>query len=665
MPCSTPNLQVGSLRYNLNSPGGFLCTTLAPTARIHLVRNSAQSLTARFNLCLLVGWRHFRNLRPVAHRFSADGCAQVDSFTSPAPNGFVTQSTLECFYAHCDGQLTLRVDLKEFGLTSHSTARPASNSRMQILKPCLLSYTQKWRVVKGFGGVDRGNAAPPQATNLEMYAQAADFSAMVTYEDTILGMQVLSNLVQSMNTKAKPASKVQPNQDQARAGGGKISIFGMNITFTFVDDYGGRWLPLLRLTVPSVWVSGTSGSTIALETKIRCYLDYFNGSTSTWRAALEPWDIGLQYVYHSMRETGAHTELNISSPDDVATVHVSAAVIDSLLRTVSTWDTDRRKYALLSSEPVDSRPSSPPHTPLDVTPMVSPLKTPYTPHTPITSHPSHAQTFVPYTVHNFLAEKLMCIMEDGTEYTLEPNGVLELTYEQVWRRRGALQTFARDQNLNAIENSVCLQVEGTQRVFGKVSLEKENSQSFVLKQNANAGEDRCSLSLVCDLSQRDGQKVLSVSSMVTFRNCCGGDIDVSIVDPDGIDQVEIGTVRAGGALALPLQHAREGTLCFRASSVNGREFEWSNGKEEGVSLQSLHDGTISLTQQVDGKFLKIFAGLLPPETRLLGWFVCANDIDGVLRQGALYVTSNAVCHYSNIMGGEFPPPLGNTNQASW
>ena len=347
---------------------------------------------------------------------------------------------------------------------------------------------------------------------------------------------------------------------------------------------------------------------------------------------------------------------------------------------MSTWDTDRRTYALLTSD-ADSL-STPPLTPIAALKKSSTDHAPQTPDRPspfLPAPPNAAQpaSFVPYTVHNFLAERLLCILEDGSEYTLDPNCVLELTYEQVrplgpfksqdfpsfphkinrsqvWRRRGALQIFARDQNLNAIENSVCLQVEGTQRVFCKASLEIERSESYVLKQNVSSTvEEQCPLSLVCDLSQRDGQKILGVSSMVTVRNCCAGhDVDLCVVDPDGTDMVEIGTVRAGGALALPLQHARSGTLCFRAAGDRDREFEWSNGKEEGVSLQQLHDGTIMQDQQVDGKFLKIFAGLLPVETRLLGWYVCANDVDGVLRQGALYVTSNAVCHYSNIMGGE-------------
>ena len=106
----------------------------------------------------------------------------------------------------------------------------------------------------------------------------------------------------------------------------------------------------------------------------------------------------------------------------------------------------------------------------------------------------------------------------------------------MWRRRGALQIFARDQNLNSIENSVCLQVEGTQHVFGKVSVEVEQSSSYVLR--TGGGDDSCPLSLVTDLSQRDGQKVLSVSSMVTIRNCCSGcDIDVTVIDAEVGDQV--------------------------------------------------------------------------------------------------------------------------------
>ena len=101
---------------------------------------------------------------------------------------------------------------------------------------------------------------------------------MVTYEDTLLGMQVISCLVKSMKERAKQshpsassssnANKEAPASRPERGSGGKIGVFGMNISFTFVDDYGGRWIPLLRLTVPNIWVSGTSGSTIALETKV-------------------------------------------------------------------------------------------------------------------------------------------------------------------------------------------------------------------------------------------------------------------------------------------------------------------------------------------------------------------------------------------------------------
>lgn len=138
------------------------------------------------------------------------------------------------------------------------------------------------------------------------------------------------------------------------------------------------------------------------------------------------------------------------------------------------------------------------------------------------------------------------------------------------------------------------------------------------------------LMIVCDLAQRHGRKVLTVSSMVTVRNCTSILAEAALLSPDGRFE-PIGELPPGGTVAVPLRAARDGTVCVRPL-VAGLEFGWSNPESEGVRLRAVHDGTLRLTQLVDARFQRIFGARLGGGATLVAAYACANDVEGVLRQ---------------------------------
>lgn len=266
------------------------------------------------------------------------------------------------------------------------------------------------------------------------------------------------------------------------------------------------------------------------------------------------------------------------------------------------------------------------------------------------SSTSADHTFVPYLVQNMLAEPLLLITEDGSEYRIGSQQKIELSYNQVWARRSELSKYARDHNDAGINNMVCLQLAGAQRIFGSVSIEMERTQVFEIQpQDASSGLP--ALRVCSHLSRRNGQKILKVSSMVSLRNCTQTPLASAILGADDAALIEeMGVIPSDGTVGVPLHLARNGILLVRPV-VPGLEYEWCGLKTEAVRLQTVHDGTFRVTQMVDQKFQRIFGAVLPADTTLLHWYSCANDVPGVgLRQGVLYLTEGFLCHYSSVMG---------------
>jgi hypothetical protein len=170
-----------------------------------------------------------------------------------------------------------------------------------------------------------------------MVAQAANLNAMFTYEDSLLGLEVFSALSQSMEVhmaaqaaRASKVSKAKPvTNPRNQNSGGLLRISCFNLTIMFVDDYNGRWIPLLQLGVTYIRIMGNTGAAVKFVTDVSLNLEYFHNATSSWLPVLEPCDLQVQYTA-AKSDTGTHWELHFHLPDDMATFHVSSAVIDSL-----------------------------------------------------------------------------------------------------------------------------------------------------------------------------------------------------------------------------------------------------------------------------------------------------------------------------------------------
>jgi len=113
----------------------------------------------------------------------------------------------------------------------------------------------------------------------------------------------------------------------------------------------------------------------------------------------------------------------------------------------------------------------------------------------------------------------------------------------------------------------------------------------------------------------------------------------------------VGIIPSQGSIAVPLHQSRDGILMIQPV-VSDFDYQWCGEISEGISLSQIHDGSVRITQMVDMKFQRLFGASFPGDTTLFSWYACANDVDGVLWQGALYVTDYALCHYSNLIGGE-------------
>ena len=584
----------------------------------------------------------------------------VTCFEEPEPDRVVLGGLVDVHYAALRGHNTLSVDIKDFTLTSRSSQRQTSNATMQIVTPCVFCYSQVW-----YTSID----SLVDSRTPHVFGSAKDFSAMVTYEDLLLARRIASNITQSLSdhdagaaTPPSPDAAEQARDEDAfhdaeacTPVAGDVSprtpqlsalkreatavypelsqaeekceapaqpktvyrIFGNNIRLTLVDDYNGRWIPLIRLGIPHVIVSGAREE---LTSKLSLGVDYFHQSASMWKSAVEPWEVECRY-----RVDSGQTCLNIDAHEEVCTAHLSAVGIESLRVAVSSWTKDRRAYAILNADdPSDSASTS-------------------------SGSFRGPDAFVPYTVRNLLAEQLICILEDGEEHRIEPQHWLELTYDQVWR--GTARNPARNADEHGINNHVCLQLAGASQVFCRVSLDVEQAASYEIKPAGPRGDGLpFPVHIVCDLSRSDGRKILSVSSMVTIFNGSNVPLSAGILAADDSMRL-IGTLPSQGVIAVPLELSRSGTLMMRPVGAD-LDYEWCAEQTEGIALSQIHDGSLRTTQMVDMKFQRSFGSSFPADTTLLSRYACANDIDGVLWQGVLYVTDFALCHYSNLIGGE-------------
>ena len=134
------------------------------------------------------------------------------------------------------------------------------------------------------------------------------------------------------------------------------------------------------------------------------------------------------------------------------------------------------------------------------------------------------------------------------------------------------------------------------RIFGQVSIEIERTQVFDLEP-ADPSTGAPALRVCSQLSRRNGQKILRVSSMVSLRNCTQTPLASAIRGADDAAPIEMGVIPADGTVGVPLHMARNGILVVKPV-VPGLEYDWCDVKTEAIRLQTVHDGTFRATQMV-------------------------------------------------------------------
>ena len=269
---------------------------------------------------------------------------------------------------------------------------------------------------------------------------------------------------------------------------------------------------------------------------------------------------------------------------DALVAHVSRAAIDSCLSALQAWSQDGRTWgAAQKVEGVLSKSTS--QESLCQSQCSDSSRSAVA-----------AATFVPYTVQNLLAEPLLLITEDGSEFRIESQSWIELSYAQVWGRGSELSKYARDNNDAGINNMVCLQLASARRIFGSVSIEMEHTSAFEIEaQDTETGTP--ALKVCCQLYRRKGQKFLRISSMVSIRNCTQMPLSSAILGAEDAAPIQIGVIPSNGVIGVPLHLARDGILLL-SPRISGLEYEWCDVKTEAIRLRTVHDGTFRVTQMV-------------------------------------------------------------------
>ena len=557
--------------------------------------------------------------------------------------GFDANGSLSVIYACSASEDVLDVKLDNLTMKVRQTI----SHDMQVVRPCSVMASWQWYRELDPDTLETISELlqPEHKRRPTFFFAAKDLRAFVTYENIRLAMGVyyglMDTLAASRDTACAPLS---PKTDQAESDITRLQISGANIMLTLIDDFGGRWIPLIRFVLPNVHLHGNS---CAMDLQlIHARLDYFHLPSSSWQNAVvgEPSrdadrhadqgaDLSVRYLF-GVNGGNSEVQVHIQSQDGL-TVHVSRAAIDSCISALQAWSQDHRMWrAKACSEHAEG-------------PLLSKSSSTKSLQSQIIEEADTC--FVPYRVHNMMAEPLLVITEDGSEYSIDSDHSLQLSYTQVFDRRSELSKYARDCNDSEIKNMIHLQLAGARRIFGTVSIEKEVTTSFDIEP-ADAEAGMCALRVCAQLSCHHGEKVLRMMSMVSVRNCSSVSVACAVVPALNEPAVQLGSISANGMIGVPLHLARDGILIFKPL-VPGLDYDWCDVMTEAIQLRSLHDGTFRITQMVDVKFQRIFGSMLPADTTLLHWYSCANDLPGLgLRQGALYLTERFVCHYSNVMG---------------
>jgi hypothetical protein len=559
--------------------------------------------------------------------------AQLDDAESP---GFDMNGSIFLTYTISQRQTSLRVQVPDLILkrreSEQQLAAVKSDAGIDMFICCGVEVSCKW-----YEAVDSADQLSVRLTD--------SLRGILTYEVVMLANRVCTSLMSSMDRQIETyidmrhaadtkvienPAQVSSDSESAEAQLVKseleMSIVGNKIRLTIVDDFEGRWQPLLRLQVALLDLGGTN-SELSVELA-KGSIDYFHVPNSAWKAFLEESDLSMKYVNKFEKGQSSDFQLNIKANSDIMT-HVSKEAISSFSLAAATWSKDQRSW---EKEDYDQK--------------------------------RHFNVFVPYAIHNMLHETLVCVTEDGTEHRIESQQWIRLSYAQVWRKSPStlakLNEIRHDNELvgegmqHQIELHV-LQHSGSARKLGSVSIDIEQRGTLALYPEHAA---TCACEICTGVKPMigyhvygdTGQKCLRVYSMTSLRNCTSTPLRC-VVFQDQEAAFETDVPANGRDVPIPLALST-GTVCLKPHTPeDGRGYEFCDLTSGSVSLQQIHDGSFRHTDLIDFRFQNAFGAELPPDTTLLKWYTCANDVPGKgMRVGVLYITNKYLCHKSDVMG---------------
>jgi hypothetical protein len=559
--------------------------------------------------------------------------AQLDDAESP---GFDMNGSIFLTYTISPRQRSLRVQVPDLILkcreSKQQLAAVKSDAGIDMFIWCGVEVSCKW-----YEAVDSADQLSVRLTD--------SLRGILTYEVVMLASRVYTSLMSSMDRQIETyidmrhAADTKVIENPAQVSGDSESaeaqlfkselemrIVGNKIRLTIVDDFEGRWQPLLRLQVALLDLGGTI-SELSVELA-KGSIDYFHVPNSAWKAFLEESDLSMKYVNKFEKGQSSDFQLNIKANSDIMT-HVSKEAISSFSLAAATWSKDQRSW---EKEDYDQK--------------------------------RHCNVFVPYAIHNMLHETLVCVTEDGTEHRIESQQWIRLSYAQVWRKSPS--TLAK---LNEIRHDNELVGEGMQhqielhvlqhsdslRKLGSVSIDIDQRGTLALypEHAATCACEICSgvkPMIGYHVYGDAGQKCLRVYSMTSLRNCTSTPLRC-VIFQDQEAAFETDVPANGRDVPVPLALST-GTVCLKPHTPeDGRGYEFCDLASGSVSLQQIHDGSFRHTELIDFRFQNAFGAELPPDTTLLKWYTCANDVPRKgLRQGVLYITNKYLCHKSDVLG---------------
>ena len=560
----------------------------------------------------------------------------VTQLDDPQSPGFDMNGTISSTFIVSQRQSSLHVYLPDLILkrreSEQQLAAVKSDAGIDVIIWCGIDVSCQW-----WQAVDIAD---------QLTVKLSALGGQLTYEVVMLACRVSMSLLGSIDRQIDPYVDVRhaanssvveapdtahtsSESETAEARSPKpeleMSIVGNKVRLTIVDDFEARWQPLVRVRVERLDLRGTSSE---LDVELaNGSIDYFHFPISAWKEFLEESALSLKYVNVLERGRSSDFQLHLKANSDIM-MHVSREAISSFSLAAASWSKDQRSWEEADYDQRGRR---------------------------------HSNVFVPYAIHNMLHETLICVTEDGTEHRIESQQRIGLSYAQVWCQSSPVASRELRHSCDLIGEGLQHQIElvlehsAAARKLGSVSIDVEERGTLALHPE-HAPTCACE---TCTGVQpmigyhvygHAGQKCLRVYSMTSLRNCTSTPLRCVVFrDQEAVFESDLPA--NGRDVPVPLALSTS-TVCVKPTIPEDlRGYEYSDLIAGSISLQQVHDGSFRETEMVDFRFQKAFGAELPPDTALLKWYTCANDVPGKgLRQGVLYITNKYLCHKSDVLG---------------